>query len=204
MTITEGSITTAYNGPQCPRCNVALTANWIRSGGITCRYCDGGFEATVFEPPQRQELAAMEVTAVGPDGANACANHLRNAATASCQRCGLFICALCDMNVGTGSYCPSCFERARAEGTLTAARRYRDFATVARSSALAGLIFSFMFLGLPFGAVAMYFGIKARKQRKSEGRSTVGVTLVAVLGMLEILAGLASIAFVIYAIAEGL
>jgi len=200
MTIT--TIITGYNGPQCPRCNEALLKDWIRSGVITCPYCIRTFEATAFEPPQRKHLATMEVTAVGPDGANACANHLRNAATASCQRCGLFICTLCDMNIGTGSFCPSCFERVRAEGTLPAARRYRDYATVARASVIAGLFFSFMFLGLPFGAVGVYYGIKARAQRKSEGRSTSGVTFVAFLGLIEILGGVAAIAFIIYAIGQ--
>ena len=202
MTITTGSISPAYNGPRCPRCDVPLTADWIRTGPITCPYCVRTFEATAFEPPQRKQLVTMEVTAVGPEGANACANHLRNAATASCQRCGLFICALCDMNVGTGSFCPSCFDRVRAEGALPAARRYRDFATIARTSALVGLVFSFMFLGLPFGAVAVYYGIKARAQRKSEGRSTAGVTASVILGVFEILGGVAVIAFMIYAIGK--
>lgn len=197
------TIALAYTGPQCPRCSVALTADWIRSGAITCPYCSHAFEATAFNPPPRKQVVMAEVMTVGPDGANACANHTRNAATASCQRCGLFICALCDMDVGTGSYCPTCFERVRAEGTLqSAARRYRDFATMARSAAIAGLFFSFMFLGLPFGAAAVYYSVKARKQRRNEGRSIVGVTFTMIFGVLEMLGGLASIAFILYAIGK--
>ena len=195
------TIVPSYTGPQCPRCGVTLTSDWIRSGTITCPYCSRAFEATAFSPPPRKQVVTTEVVTVGPEGANACANHARNAATASCQRCGLFICGLCDMNVGSGSYCPSCFERVRTEGTLhTAARRYRDFATMARSSAIAGIFFSFMFIGLPFGAVAMYYGVKARKQRRNEGRSTVGVTFTVIVGALEVLAGLAGITFILYSI----
>jgi hypothetical protein len=193
----------AYTGPQCPRCNETLTADWIRDGAITCPYCSGAFEATVFTPPEPKQLVTAQVTEIGPDGANACANHARNAATASCQRCGLFICSLCDMNVGSGSFCPSCFERVRADGTLqTAAKRYRDSATVARSAAIVGLLFSIMFLGLPFGAVAVYYGIKARRQRRMEGRSVIGVTIITIVGVLEMLAGIAGMAFMIYAIAK--
>ncbi len=192
-----------YTGPQCPRCGVSLTSDWIRGGAITCPFCNGVFEATVFSPPPRKQLATTEIVTVGPEGANACANHARNAATASCQRCGLFICALCDMNVGSGSYCPSCFERVRAEGTLhAAARRYRDFATMARSFAIAGIFFSFMFIGLPFGAVAVFYSIKARKQRRNEGRSTTGVTIIMILGILEVLGGLTAIGFLLYAIGK--
>jgi len=197
------TIVPTYTGPQCPRCSVTLTANWIRSGAIDCPYCNRAFEATVFTPPQRKQVVTTEVVTVGPEGANACANHARNAATASCQRCGLFICTLCDMNVGSGSYCPTCFERVRTEGTLhPAARRYRDYATMARSFAIAGVFFSFMFLGLPFGAMTMYYGNRARKQRRDEGRSTVGATVAIIVGVLEILGGLASLAFLFYAIGK--
>jgi hypothetical protein len=195
------TIVSVYTGPQCPRCSVALTADWIRSGAITCPYCGRGFEATAFTPPQRKQPATAQVMTVGPAGANACANHARNAATASCQRCGLFICALCDMNVRTGSYCPSCFERVRTEGTLqAAARRYRDYASMARTAVIAGLFFSLMFLGLPFGVAAMYYGIKALKQRRDEGRSTAGVTLIMIVAMLEVLAGIASFGILIYSL----
>ena len=197
------TIVPSYTGPQCPRCGVALTSDWIRTGAITCPFCSRTFEATAFSPTPRKQIVTTEVVTVGPEGANACANHARNAATASCQRCGLFICGLCDMNVGSGSYCPTCFDRVRTEGTLhTAARRYRDFATMSRSFAIAGIFFSFMFIGLPFGAVAMYYGVKARKQRRDEGRSTAGVTATFILGALEVLAGVAGILFILYAIGK--
>lgn len=194
------TIVPVYLGPQCPRCAQPLAADEIRSGTLICPHCNHRFEATAFTPPERKHAAAItEVTSVGPEGANSCANHARNAATASCQRCGLFICSLCDMNVGTGSYCPSCFERVRTEGTLqAAARRYRDYAAMARSAVIAGLLFSMMFLGLPFGAVGFYYSIRARKQRRDEGRSLVGVTFLMIFALLEMLAGMAAIGFMIY------
>lgn len=198
------NIVPVYNGPQCPRCSQPLAAEEIRSGTLICPHCNHRFEATAFTPPERKQAAAIaEVMAAGPEEASACANHARNAATASCQRCGLFICSLCDMNVGTGSYCPSCFERIRTEGTLhAAARRYRDYASMARSAVIAGVLFSFMFLGLPFGAAGLYFSIRARKQRREEGRSRVGVTFLMIFSLLEMLGGLALIGLMIYGMVE--
>src|SRR6185295_12152339 len=138
---------TAELGPHCPRCNEALTADWVRSGPIVCPFCNGKFEATVFDPPRRKQ-EVVEVIAAGPEGANACANHARNAAVTSCQRCGLLICGLCDMNVGEGSFCPSCFERMRSDGSLrSAAKRYRDYGMMARSAAIIGVLGSFILLG---------------------------------------------------------
>jgi hypothetical protein len=197
------TIVPSYTGPQCPRCGVSLTPDWIRSGAITCPFCNRAFEATAFSPAPRKQVVTTEVVTVGPEGANACANHTRNAATASCQRCGLFICGLCDMNVGSGSYCPSCFERVRSEGTLhTAARRYRDFATMSRSCAIAGILLSVLFLGLPLGAAAMYYGVKARRQRREEGRSTAGVTFTIIVGLLEVLGGIALVVLLLYSIGK--
>jgi hypothetical protein len=197
------TVAPAYFGPQCPRCGAALSEESIHSGVIICPHCNHRFEGTVFHPPERNEIVTTEVVTVGPEGANACANHARNAATASCQRCGLFICALCDMNVGTGSYCPACFDRMRAEGSVqTVARRYRDDATIARTAAIAGLFLSMMFLGLPAGILAIVFAIKARRQRRAEGRSVVGVTFTMIVGLLEILGGLVWVGFLIWAIGK--
>lgn len=195
---------TVYTGPQCPRCSFPLRPEAIQTGSILCPHCDRLFEATVFTPPARKAVGVIaEVVGIGPEGTNACANHARNAATASCQRCGLFICALCDMNVGTGSYCPACFERVRTEGTLqAAARRYRDYASMARTSVIVGLFFSILFFGLPFGAAGIYFSIRGRRQRREEGRSGAGMTALLIVAILEVLGGIAAIGVIIYAMLE--
>jgi len=104
------------------------------------------------------------------DGTSVCANHARNAATTNCVRCGLFICALCDMNVGTGSYCPSCFDRMRQEGSLAAATtKTRDYFSLARIASVAGLFFTFALLGPLFGIVAISYQKKGRDQRQKNG-----------------------------------
>jgi hypothetical protein len=179
---------------------VPLTQDWIRSGTITCPYCSRVFEAMVFNPPQRRERI-IEVAAAGPEGANACANHARNAAVTSCQRCGLLICSLCDMNLGEGSLCPSCFERIRTEGTSRAVvTRYRDYTALARLWVIAGMLI--FFFSIPLGALAAYHAGKGVKQRRAEGASTFGAYFTMVLGILEVLGGLAFIGFMIWSVTE--
>jgi uncharacterized paraquat-inducible protein A len=182
---------------------VPLTQDWIRNGRIVCPYCGGVFEAMVFHPPERR-IRVVEVATAGPEGANACANHARNAAVTSCQRCGLLICSLCDMNIGEGSLCPSCFERIRAEGTSRAVvTRYRDYTAMARLSLIGGFLFSFFLLGIPLGALAVYYAIKGAKQRRAEGSTAFGAVIVVLLGVLEMLGGLAFIAFIIWGATQG-
>jgi ribosomal protein L37AE/L43A len=191
----------SYEGPSCPRCGARLTADWIHTGIVRCPDCDRDFEAMAFKPPARS-LRVERVAETGPIEANACANHARNAAGTNCGRCGLFICALCNMDVGTGPYCPSCFDRLRSEDALQpATTRYRDYASMARICMFAGLFF-FVFIGLPFAPVSLYYARKGFKQLRAEGRSIVGLVIVVIIASLELLAGLAMVIITIYAFAK--
>ena len=179
-----------YNGPQCPLCDRTLPIEALQSGVMRCPICGNSFEATAFKPPQRK-LAVVETSQSGPEAVNPCANHARNVAVTSCQRCGIFICALCDMNVGNGSYCPPCFDRLRGEGGLAGApKRVRDFGAMAGLAALAGFVFMWMFLGLPFGAATLYYARKGWTQRKEDGRPVAGVVVAALFGALELIMGI--------------
>ena len=190
-----------YEGPACPRCHARLTADWLRSGMTICPDCNKPFEATAFNPPRRQIEVVSVAAALTPDGANACANHAHNVAVTSCSRCGLFICALCNMDVGTGPYCPSCFDRLRSENALQpAATRYRDYASMARIAMIAGIFLSF--LGFLFGGASLFYARKGFKQLRAEGRSIVGLVIVVVFASLEVLGSLAMIILMIYAFAK--
>ncbi|MFP5246268.1 MAG: hypothetical protein ACLGH0_06195, partial [Thermoanaerobaculia bacterium] len=190
------AVTAAYEGPQCPRCSVTLTGDWLRSGTIVCPYCSRPFEATAFQPQQRTH-ARVDLVVAGPEGANACAFHARNAAVTSCKRCGVLICALCELNVGEGSFCPQCFDRVQNEGALRgAAKRYRDYASLARSTAILGTFLSLAsagILGLPVGIMMVVHGFKGRKQRLAEGLSATSMVVVMVWGVLVAIGGAAMI-----------
>jgi uncharacterized paraquat-inducible protein A len=193
----------SYEGPSCPRCHARLTADWIQSGNIICPDCNKPFEATAFRPPQRRLEVVSVAAALTPEGANACANHEHNAAVTNCVRCGLFICALCNMDVGTGPHCPSCFDRLRAADALApVSTRFRDYVSMARIAMIAGLFFSFMFLGIPFAAVSLYYSRKAFKQLRDEGRSKIGLIVIIIMAILEILGGIAWLAALIVGLSQ--
>lgn len=181
-------------------CHAPLDPATLHAGVMECVYCRKQFEVTPFQPRERQHQAVQVVTET-PDGvAAACANHARNAAVTSCMRCGLFICALCDMNVGEGSYCPSCFDHMRNQNAVDrGATRYRDYATMSISAAAVGLLCSI----LPIGPFAVYWGIKGVRQRRAEGSGVSGPVIAMILGSLETLGLLAAVTLFIIGIVTG-
>lgn len=181
-----------YAGPQCPSCDSPLEPEQLRAGRMTCPFCRTAFEATPFQARDRAHGAVPAVTET-PDGiAAACANHARNAAVTNCTRCGLFICALCEMNVGEGSYCPSCFDRVRGDNAV-ATTRYRDYASMSIAAMVVGLLCAFV----PVGPFAIVWGLKGVRQRRAEGSRPVGPIIAIVLGILETIAFLALVTLMV-------
>jgi len=166
----------AYAGPQCPRCRAPLPEE-MHDGANVCLECLGDFEARVFHPPQRS-ARVLQLAQSGPDGAVSCANHARNAAVAACDRCGLLICSLCQLDMESGKLCPSCFERLSQDGaTDTTRTRWRDYGSLAGVWAFAGLIFSAVFFGIPLGLLSLYYCVKAFRNRES--RSSLVFVIIA-------------------------
>jgi len=157
----------AYVGPQCPRCRAALPEERLLDGANVCLTCLGDFEARIFHPPRRS-ARVLQLAHSGPEGGVSCANHARNAAVAACDRCGLLICSLCQLEVEGGKLCPSCFERLSQEETSDTTRtRFRDYGSLAGIWAVGGLFFSAFLLGIPLGIISIYYSIKALRHRES-------------------------------------
>lgn len=177
----------SYAGPACPRCGHPVELRELTDGPVSCPHCGGEFEARVFHPPTRH-ARVLQLAQSGPEAAGACANHPRNAAVTTCDHCGIFICSLCEMNVDGGRYCPTCFERLAAEGTLQSARmRFRAYGSLAGLTALAGLFFSGFFLGLPLGILSLYYVVRGFRTRRESGASILGLIIATLLALVDIL-----------------
>jgi len=127
----------------------------------------------------------------GPDGAVPCARHPGNAAVGNCTRCGVFMCALCKIDVDGQELCPGCFDRLNAEGVLATARtRVRDFRGIALSLGVLGLLVSCF--GLITGPLTLYFVALAVRQRRlwSESGGTAAFVVATLLGVVQIGIGL--------------
>ena len=156
----------------CPICRRPLPLEEMRSDLQTCP-CPRrrSFEAAVFQPPKRSSTRPRLAGSAAVQGApseNLCANHADNVAVASCERCGAFICSLCEIQVEERTLCPACFERLSAAGELIAVRTtFRDFGSLALICAVSGLIVTC--LGIFLGPAALYFAVRALRQQKELG-----------------------------------
>jgi len=186
----------AYRGPACPNCRTTIELSQISSGTVTCRYCGRHYEARIFHPVSRS-ANVEQLAHSGPEAAGACANHPRNAAVTNCGRCGIFICALCQLEVEGATYCPMCFERLAQEGSIEGAKmRFRDYGSMAVFSALVGLFFFWALLGIPLGVLSLYYVYRGFKTRRDSGISATGL----IIGTLFAIAAIALSTFMLIAL----
>lgn len=115
---------TARGSVACPDCGGDVTPIETPSGWQSCPYCNKQLRFRVW-PVVRQKTNAVSAMAEQAT----CFFHPEKAFEACCQRCGRFVCALCDLQLGAEHVCPTCFERGRTDTGLTGDKaewRHRD------------------------------------------------------------------------------
>jgi hypothetical protein len=139
------------------------------TGMQRCASCGEAFEAMRFAAPRPVE-AARSLAEPGTANETACAAHPGNAAASNCERCGVFMCALCEIEADEMKLCPACFDRLSAEGALPSARTsYRDYGRQASMLALLGL--PMMMFGAVIGPAAAFYGVRSLRQLRAMGES---------------------------------
>jgi hypothetical protein len=92
----------------CPGCRGDVAQPATPSGWQNCPYCGKKLQITVWTVVRANTNADVALS----DQAT-CFFHPEKAYQACCQRCGRFVCALCDLQLGAEHICPACFERGR-------------------------------------------------------------------------------------------
>jgi hypothetical protein len=108
----------------CPSCNGDVAPVETKTGWQSCPYCEKQLQIRVWPVVRQNTNAAAALS----DQAT-CFFHPDKAFQACCQRCGRFVCALCDLQLGAEHVCPTCFERGRADSGVEAGKgewRHRD------------------------------------------------------------------------------
>lgn len=98
---------------ECPACRAALPSPQLnREADEPCPACRRPLRAFAFpalyRPPENATRAAASVP-----GDATCYAHADHAAQSACDRCGRFMCGLCDVDLGGRHLCPACLDIAR-------------------------------------------------------------------------------------------
>src|SRR5262249_43282443 len=152
---------TAPHAVHCPSCGFEVRVP-VRRGETQCSY-GHAFEYALFEPAPPSTRSRP--TSRADSGATPCAIHAGNAAVASCERCGTFICALCRVEQDGTTLCMPCFERREKEaGGVEGGTRIRSLNQLAYLSGVASL---FMFpLAVLAGPLAMVLAVLGWRQER--------------------------------------
>lgn len=108
----------------CPSCGGDLVPVETGTGWQSCPYCEKRLQIRAWPVVRRSANASAAMA----DQAT-CFFHPDKAFQSCCQRCGRFVCALCDLQLGAEHVCPTCFERGRADTGLDGGKaewRHRD------------------------------------------------------------------------------
>lgn len=106
---------------RCPKCSLSLEASYFGPGTwVDCPACRSQLAMTTFpaltSPPDSVTTASGERAI---EGESVCFFHPEKRAAVSCQRCGRFLCALCDVPFGGKHLCPSCLDSSKLPELLT-------------------------------------------------------------------------------------
>ena len=108
----------------CPICKGDVAPVDTKTEWQSCPYCEKRLQIRAWPVVRQNTNAAAALS----DQAT-CFFHPDKAFQACCQRCGRFLCALCDLQLGAEHVCPTCFERGRADSGAEAGKaewRHRD------------------------------------------------------------------------------
>ena len=93
----------------CPACGFALPLDALAHGGeAPCPQCRARLRGALFPAFWNPETAAPGLADHAGEGEAVCFFHPENRAALTCDRCGRFLCEVCDMPLGTRHLCPTC------------------------------------------------------------------------------------------------
>jgi hypothetical protein len=100
----------------CPICRTPLQAEQCNTYSF-CGKCSAPLHCTAYPALLKEQEVAHSKQVEGAEQAS-CFYHPAKQAVVDCSHCGRFLCALCDLDMGTSHICPACLERGKDEQNL--------------------------------------------------------------------------------------
>lgn len=171
----------------CSNCGTPLPGNVFNiEGNVACVGCNAPTRALVFPSLFAERAPVSTGEQLVLDGEASCFYHSEKRAAIACERCGRFLCALCDVELGSEHVCPRCIETGVQKDKMTHLKRQHTlYDNVALALALVPAIPFFWFFGWVMAPIAIFVAIRYWNRplsilRRSRWRFVVAI--VAALG----------------------
>ncbi len=111
----------------CPSCNGALPDYLFQKPQVdgNCPTCGTTLGLTLFPALFRSAAKIDPQALLTEEGEATCFEHADKRAVAVCNKCGRFLCALCEVEVGGKLWCPSCLIPANTNAPIEALEKRR-------------------------------------------------------------------------------
>lgn len=108
----------------CPRCGIPLERQVFNTPEMTnCPSCEVPLMVEAFPALLKDQAVSSNAPVI--DNESGCFFHPQKRAVISCGMCGRFICSLCDIQIGGGHICPSCFEAGKKKHKIKNLENHR-------------------------------------------------------------------------------
>ena len=128
----------------CPRCGRALDPRDADLAEVHCYGCGSRLELRTYPALRRAEPAGSKGELLDDESEAACFKHSNKKAIAHCSKCGRFLCALCEVELGDETVCFDCFAEGAREGAGELERKAVVWDSVALSLAIIPILLWFV------------------------------------------------------------
>ena len=104
---------------RCPKCSATLTpAAGKDETSVVCPGCDRLLDLVLFPALWQARGSGAAAEAILTADECPCFYHPGKRAVRACERCGRFLCALCEVDLAGEFLCPSCIQGGKRKGRL--------------------------------------------------------------------------------------
>jgi hypothetical protein len=103
---------------RCNNCRALLPTEVVNARAQQCPSCRTSVRVQAYPALLRRDLGPAPIKRVADANDSACYYHDNRRAERECTSCGRFVCALCDIELGEDTLCPSCLERHMKDKSL--------------------------------------------------------------------------------------
>lgn len=172
----------------CPSCKAPFDSKYYNSGYfISCPVCAKAVRVDVF-PALIRPAVIRRGENVLEEGQSSCFYHSAKNAETICDGCGRFLCGLCDIEIASKHFCPSCIESGKKKGKMPALKnehtRYDKMALALAAVSL--LIWPLSFATAPASLIISLYHWRTPCSLVQKTRSAFVVSILVSLMMIGI------------------